>query len=218
MAISKHKMKLALAFALLLLQPVFGLYIYVTDGQQKCFIEEVPAETLIVGTYKNPDFVPYGRPDFNGVGLKLNVQDPANNMVLTKALDVEGKFAFTSAAGGEYQLCFSTNSSRWFGQPKKFRFDIKLDVGETGIDYQEVAKREHLSDLEVEIRKLNDKVKDIIREQQYQRGRETSFRNTSESTNDRVKWWSIFQTVVMVTAGVWQIWHIKRFLKNKKIV
>jgi p24 family protein alpha len=61
-------------------------------------------------------------------------------------------------------------------------------------------------------------VKDLLREQQYQRGRETSFRNTSESTNDRVKWWSILQTVVMVVAGLWQIFHIKRFLKNKKIV
>jgi hypothetical protein len=44
-------------------------------------------------------------------GIKLNVQDPNQNVVLTKALDVEGKFAFTSAQGGEYQLCFATNSS-----------------------------------------------------------------------------------------------------------
>jgi hypothetical protein len=29
--------------------------------------------------------------------------------------------------------------------------DLKLDVGETGIDYTEVAKKEHLSDLEVEV-------------------------------------------------------------------
>jgi p24 family protein alpha len=145
----------ALVLLASMLSPVSALYIYITDGQQKCFIEEVPAETLIVGTYKNPDFVPFGRPDFTGVGIKLNVQDPANNIVMTKQLDVEGKFAFTSAAGGEYQLCFSTNSSRWFGgQPKKFRFDLKLDVGETGIDYQEVAKREHLSDLEVEVSRL----------------------------------------------------------------
>lgn len=50
-----------------LIQPADALYFYVTDGQQRCFIEEVPAETLIVGTYKNPDFVPFGRPDFTGV-------------------------------------------------------------------------------------------------------------------------------------------------------
>jgi len=106
---------------------------------------------------------------------------------------------------------------RWFGQPRKFRLDLKLDVGETGIDYNEVAKREHLSALEVEVRRLNDKMKDILKEQSYQRERETSFRDTSESTNSRVQWWSIFQTVVMLVAGLWQIWHLKSFLKNKKV-
>jgi len=40
----------------------------------------------------------------------------------------------------------------------------------------------------------------------------------AESTNERVKWWSIFQTAVMLSAGLWQIWHVKRFLKNKKVV
>lgn len=106
---------------------------------------------------------------------------------------------------------------RWFGAPAKFRFDLKLDVGETGIDYAEVAKREHLSDIEVEIRRLNDKMKDIIKEQQYQRDREGAFRDTSESTNSRVKWWSIFQTVVLLGAGLWQVFHVKRFLSSKKV-
>ena len=46
-------------------------------------------------------------------------------------------------------------------------------------------------------------MKDISKEQQYQREREILFRNTSESTNARVQWWSIFQTVVMVVSGIW---------------
>lgn len=142
---------------------------------------------------------------------------------------------------------------RWFGNPKSYRFDLKLDVGETGINYAEVAKREHLTELEVEVRRqrsrarralrlvpsrcvcnsdsprsaarsaprvqmrrLNDKMKDIMKEQEYQRVRELAFRATSESTNDRVKWWSIMQTVIVLGAGLWNIWHIKRHLKEKK--
>lgn len=65
-------------------QPANALYFYVTDGQQRCFIEEVPAETLIVGTYKNPDFVPFGRPDFTGVvSFVANGCSPARVAVLT---------------------------------------------------------------------------------------------------------------------------------------
>jgi hypothetical protein len=46
---------------------VRALFFYVIEGQQRCFIEEVPGETLIRGTYKNPDFFPFGTPEFNGV-------------------------------------------------------------------------------------------------------------------------------------------------------
>ena len=69
----------------------------------------------------------------------------------SKTLDTQGRFAFTSTLGGEYQLCFAVNSTRWFGQPKKFRLDLKIEIGEMGIDYAEVAKKEHLTNLEVEV-------------------------------------------------------------------
>ena len=35
-----------------------GLYIKLTEGEKRCFIEEVPKDTLIHGTYKATDLVP----------------------------------------------------------------------------------------------------------------------------------------------------------------
>jgi hypothetical protein len=87
-----------------------------------------------------------------------------------------------------------------------------------GIDYNEVAKREHLTELEVEVRRLNDKVKDILREQGYQREREVAFRNTSESTNSRVMWWSILQMGIMAASTVFSAFTLQRFFKSKKVV
>jgi hypothetical protein len=43
-----------------------ALYFYLAEGEARCFIEEVPPETLIVGNYKNPDFVPFGSTGFTG--------------------------------------------------------------------------------------------------------------------------------------------------------
>jgi hypothetical protein len=48
-----------------------ALYFHVVEGQQRCFIEEVPGDTLIVGNYKNPDFVPFGTASFTGVVRRL---------------------------------------------------------------------------------------------------------------------------------------------------
>lgn len=32
----------------------------------------------------------------------------------------------------------------------------------------------------------------------------------AESTNDRVKWWSIAQTVLLVAVCAWQVFYLKR--------
>jgi hypothetical protein len=44
--------------------------------------------------------------------------------------------------------------------------------------------------------------------------REEAFRNTSESTNARVMWWSILQTIVLLVSGVWQINRLKKFFRG----
>lgn len=48
--------------------------------------------------------------------------------------------------------------------------------------------------------------------------REERFRQTSESTNKRVLWWSLAQTIVLVCMGFWQMRHLKTFFETKKLV
>lgn len=48
--------------------------------------------------------------------------------------------------------------------------------------------------------------------------REERFRQTSESTNKRVLWWSLAQTIVLVGMGFWQMRHLKTFFETKKLV
>jgi dolichyl-phosphate-mannose--protein O-mannosyl transferase len=43
--------------------------------------------------------------------------------------------------------------------------------------------------------------------------REMVHRNTAESTNSRVKWWSIFQLGVVGGNGIFQVWYLKRFFE-----
>jgi hypothetical protein len=150
----------------------------------------------------------------------MTVSDPQGANLLTRMAEKEGKFAFTSQVGGEHLLCFGTNSSgRWQpGGPAKFRFDLRLDVGEMGIDYGEVAKKEHLTELEVEVRRLNDKVKDIMKEQAYQREREVAFRNASELTNSRVVYWSAIQVLIMAASSFFGVYTLQRFFQTKKMV
>jgi hypothetical protein len=59
---------LIVSIFLLLPNLINALYFYVTD-QPRCFIEEVPSETLVVGSYKNPDFIQWGTPNVEFTGV-----------------------------------------------------------------------------------------------------------------------------------------------------
>lgn len=48
--------------------------------------------------------------------------------------------------------------------------------------------------------------------------REDRFRTTSESTNQRVLWWAIAQTLLLVVVGFWQMRHLRSFFEAKKLV
>lgn len=66
------------------------------------------------------------------------------------------------------------------------------------------------------VRQLSELLAQVKDEQSYIVLRERIHRNTAESTNARVKWWSIFQMIVLVGEGVFQVWWLKRFFEVGK--
>lgn len=69
--------------------------------------------------------------------------------------------------------------------------------------------------LTIAVRILSDHIAQVRDEQSYMVLRERIHRNTAESTNARVKWWSIFQLGVLIGEGVFQVWWLKRFFEVK---
>ena len=129
----------------------------------------------------------------------------------------EGRFSFTSHVPGEHVICLYSNSSRWFAGGQ-LRVHLDIQVGEHAIDYSSIAQKEKLSELQLRVRQLLDQVEQITKEQNYQRFREERFRMTSESTNSRVLWWSLCQTIILIIMGLWQMRHLKSFFEAKKLV
>eukprot|EP00823_Brevimastigomonas_motovehiculus_P003639 TRINITY_DN2255_c0_g1_i1.p1 TRINITY_DN2255_c0_g1~~TRINITY_DN2255_c0_g1_i1.p1 ORF type:complete len:219 (-),score=53.01 TRINITY_DN2255_c0_g1_i1:182-838(-) len=201
-----------------------ALYFTVNEGQKRCFLVEVPQDVLVQASYKSLDFerlmgsIPADQPPRPATQLIVEVMDPSQKQVLSRPTETEGSFGFTSIVPGEYQVCVYTDTSDWFGQKRQFRFELLMESGHQAIDYAEVAQEEHLTAIEVEIRKLNDKIRSIRNEQMYQKSREEQFRNTSESTNARVMWWSIMQTIILLGSAVFQIHRLKTFFMQKKLV
>ncbi|CAI8041421.1 Transmembrane emp24 domain-containing protein 4 [Geodia barretti] len=137
--------------------------------------------------------------------------------MLSRHYSAEGRFTFTSHDSGEHTICIGTNTTRWFGG-NKLRVHLDIQIGEQAVNYPEVAAREKLGELQLRIRQLLDQIEQITKEQVYQRQREERFRLVSDSTNARVLWWSLGQTIILILMGIWQMRHLKSFFEAKKLV
>jgi len=213
-----------LSFFLLIccLSAVSGLYFHIGETERKCFIEEIPDETMVVGHYKAQVFEPrlndfVNMPTNSNLGVHVSVQDPDLRSVMSRTYAAEGRFTFTSHTAGEHIICLHSNSSAWFGGGQ-LRVHLDIQVGEHANDYQQIAAKDKLTELQLRVRQLLDQVEQITKEQNYQRYREERFRQTSESTNQRVLWWSIAQTLILLVTGFWQMRHLKGFFEAKKLV
>lgn len=62
----------------ILIEIVNGLYFHIAETERKCFIEEIPDETMVIGNYKvqlyDPNTKGYG--DYPNIGMHVEVKDP----------------------------------------------------------------------------------------------------------------------------------------------
>ncbi|KAJ3190102.1 emp24p/erv25p- protein [Gaertneriomyces sp. JEL0708] len=199
---------------------VSALHMYLEGSEQKCFMEELPGDTTVVGTFSTEQYNSatgtYALNEDTGIQIKVDHIESRQRVLNQKGASA-GKFAFSTADAGEYAICLSTNSTNWFATSKT-RLYLDLLFGDATHDTQPNAKKEVLSDLALKVRELNVKVSNIRREQGYQKDREAEFRNTSEKANAQIRNWTIAQIVVLGLTCVWQVRSLKNFFIAKKLV
>ncbi|KAH7914846.1 emp24/gp25L/p24 family/GOLD-domain-containing protein [Hygrophoropsis aurantiaca] len=202
---------------LLLITTTNALHFYLDVNEQRCFIEELPTDTVVEGHYKalewTADTQTYvEQPE---LGIIVDVEEMETGHVVTKSKGPsEGHFTFTSHEAGDHSICLSTNYTTWWSSTH-IKMYLDIVVGSTKPDLD--ADRSHISELAGKIRDLNQRLEDIRREQQYQRERESDFRDLSEATNSKAVWYSILQIVVLVLTCTWQLRHLKRFFEDRKM-
>jgi hypothetical protein len=150
------------------------------------------------------------------LGMNIVVTEVKDNHVVTSSLGPpEGKFAFTSHEAGDHSICLSTrltsNEAKELPMDEhnhQVRVHLDIIIGEAKPDNSQ-ADRAHIKDLASRVKDLNDKLRDIRKEQQFQREREAEFRDASEKANSKAVFWSIIQAIVLVATCAWQARHLK---------
>ncbi|CAA7267388.1 unnamed protein product [Cyclocybe aegerita] len=199
----------ALALLCSLFSSIHALHFYLDANQKRCFIEELPTDTVVEGHYRalewSEDKQAYAENPELGIIVEVQ-EEPSGHVVVKTTGPLDGKFTFTSHEAGDHSICLSTNYSSWFSHTH-IRLYLDIVVGSTKPDVEQ--DRSHVSELASKVRDLNQKLEDIRREQQYQREREADYRDLSEATNSRAVWYSIAQIVVLVATCAWQLRHLK---------
>ncbi|KAG0297920.1 vesicle coat component [Dissophora globulifera] len=136
---------------------------------------------------------------------------------LTEALQ---KASFIHKHAGDVVICFTNVLSDGLKPDSRYSRTVEFTIqfGSETVDYVKVAKEEKLKPMEVELRKLEDIVKDVMKNMIHLQKREEIMRDTNESTNARVKWFSTMTMGVLLLLGLWQIFYLKRFFRKKRLI
>lgn len=208
-----------------LLIPVQSLYFYMDGTKPKCFFEELPKDTLVVGLYSADEYN-IDRKEWighEGLNIQITVDEVFDNdhRVVNQKGVASGRFTFTAADSGDHKICFHPSSSLsttgWFNSYHMGGIKMTLDmaIGETSeIESTDKGK---IHDIVQKVKDLNGRLSDIRKEQVFQREREAEFRDQSESTNSRVVRWTLIQLVVLGITCAWQLSHLKSFFIKQKL-
>lgn len=203
-----------------------ALYFFVDGVTPKCFFEELPKDTLVVGHYSAEEYDDRVNAwqQHAGISIYISVDEIFDNdhRIVSQRGSSSGRFTFTAHESGDHKICFVPSStsgrSSWLsshGPNGGIKMKLDLAIGDSGaIESSDKAK---LQDIASRVKDLNARLHDIRREQIFQREREADFRDQSEATNARVIRWIIIQLVVIGITCAWQLSHLRSFFIKQKL-
>ncbi|GAB7338749.1 hypothetical protein MBLNU457_5461t1 [Dothideomycetes sp. NU457] len=195
-----------LAFVLGFLNIASAHNVQLKAHTRECFHEQLHTDDKMTVTFQ------VGDREFGGSGnLEIDfwIQNPNNAFQVHERSVSTGDHSFTAHADGRYTYCFS--NEHWSANTKEVSFNVH------GIVYVPESEAPQ-EPIEREVRLMNELLNQVKDEQGYIVVRERTHRNTAESTNARVKWWSLVQLVVLIGEGIFQVWWLKRFFEVKSLL
>jgi len=149
--------------------------------------------------------------------IDVRIFGPDARQIYTGTRETDGRYSFTAHISGTYTFCFSNAMSTV--TPKTVDLSVTVGgVSEYETQAADIASDAEISPLSASVIQLSDAITAIANDQKYLKMREEAHRNTNESTNSRVLWWSIFEMVALIAMSIWQIYYLRRFFEDKRAI
>ncbi|SCU87846.1 LAMI_0D07712g1_1 [Lachancea mirantina] len=169
---------------------------------RRCFFEKLNKNDELAVSFQFGDRAPESTDQLKG---DFVIYGAETNAVVKAFRDVShGEVRVQAPYDGKFEYCFLNENSGT--ETKDVTFNIQ---GTLYVDLDDPNS----NTLDGAVRHLARLTNELKNEQSYIVIRERTHRNTAESTNDRVKWWSIFQLSVVIASSLFQIYYLKRFFE-----
>lgn len=140
------------------------------------------------------------------------VMDPDDRVLLEGSHERQGDYIFTANKIGEYSFCFENEASM---SDKLIDFDIMVESEPRRIiSSQQQPLKEHTSSLEESAYKIQGLLSSITRTQKYFHTRHHRNYSTVVSTQNRIFWFTLLESGVIIGMSLLQIWILKTFFSR----
>ncbi|KAG8457248.1 hypothetical protein KFE25_011490 [Diacronema lutheri] len=177
---------------------------WVEPQSARCISEELPEKALFTGDYSIEPT--------DGFAGSVKVLGPLDAVLFERQTSDPHHFSVTSETTGVHKVCFANDN------PVRRRVVITLRKGLEVDDHSQIARKDHVEQIEKQLDRMREMAMAIKEEMIYMRGREEEMRDTNESTNTRVLWFNIMTLTLIGAMGLWQIYYLKRYFQMKKLI
>ncbi|KAJ2849548.1 vesicle coat component [Coemansia brasiliensis] len=183
-------------------------------NMRRCLSQWLPRNTHVKVTAK-------ALPGFPGQKLNMEIHDDSphlNQYGARKQMD-EVLFRFDTQAHANVIVCFQNVLEPGYpSDGRALTIQFKMESGAMAEDFHRLQQDEKLKPMELELRRLSMTLDDIQDELQYLKQREGTLRDANEHMNGRVKTFSLFSIAVLIGVAVYQVFYLRHFFQQKKLI
>lgn len=147
--------------------------------------------------------------------VKATVSNPDGKSLFESLLTAQTQeVALPAEEFGLCKVCFYNGGS----EVQRVEVGLLDRAVKLGQKYDAAKTKEHLRPLQLLFRRAELTVAGVAKELDSVRQREAALRETSETTDNRIQWFSIFSIVILLAVALWQVTFLKSFFRSKKLL
>ncbi|XP_073984206.1 transmembrane emp24 domain-containing protein [Rhodnius prolixus] len=174
------------------------------DNAKDCFFEVIKKNTTTTLEFQ---VVTGGSYD-----VDVTLEAPNKEIIYRQVKSQFDSHTFVAPMSGEYAACFSNEFSTFSHKLVYMDFQVGDEAPLPGIGEHATV----MTQMETSAEAIHKSLTTVADFQTQHKLREAQGRKRAEDLNERVFWWSLMETIAILTVGIGQVCILKNFFSEKR--